>query len=273
MSATKSIYQTNFLEKRILMNKKKAKYWVNESFSWLFCTTKEYIEYTNFEKKETELKLLLIELLEEESFSKEQATAICNQFFETIPTVYKILLQDLNAILEFDPAAKSRNEIIIAYPGFFAISVHRIAFELWRNKSTILSRLFAEYAHSKTGIDIHPAAQIGERFFIDHGTGIVIGETAVIGKNVKIYQGVTLGALTVSKDKLNEKRHPTIEDNVIIYANATILGGKTTIGKDAIIGGNVWITNSVPAQSLVFHKSEIIVKSKQIFPEAINFSI
>ena len=136
-----------------------------------------------------------------------------------------------------------------------------------------MSRAFSEYAHSKTGIDIHPAATIGERFFIDHGTGIVIGETAIIGKNVKIYQGVTLGALTVSKDKSNEKRHPTIEDNVVIYANATILGGKTVIGKEAVIGGNVWITNSIPSQSLVFHKSEIVIKNKQSFPEALNFSI
>ena len=273
MSENKTIYQSNFLEKRILMSKKKAKYWVNEISNWLFCSTKEYIDYTYFQKKENELRLLLIELLEEESFSNEIAVAISTTFFDSASTIYQALLQDLSAILEFDPAAKSRNEVLIAYPGFFAITVHRIAFELWKNKSTILSRLIAEYAHSKTGIDIHPASKIGERFFIDHGTGIVIGETAIIGKNVKIYQGVTLGALTVSKDKSNEKRHPTIEDNVIIYANATILGGKTTIGKDAVIGGNVWITNSIPAQSLVFHKSEIIVKSKQSFPEALNFSI
>ncbi|HEU4496540.1 MAG TPA: serine acetyltransferase, partial [Flavobacterium sp.] len=125
----------------------------------------------------------------------------------------------------------------------------------------------------KTGIDIHPGAQIGERFFIDHGTGVVIGETSIIGNDVKIYQGVTLGALSVSKDKAAEKRHPTIEDEVIIYSNATILGGSTVVGKGAVIGGNVWITNSIPPASLVFHKSEIIIKNKKEFPEALNFSI
>jgi serine O-acetyltransferase len=272
-SVNKSIYQSNFLEKRILINKKKAKYWINEINNWLFCSDKEYINYAHFEKKEEELQFVLQELLMEEGFSNETALEISTDFFANLSAIYKSLLQDLNAILEFDPAAKSKNEVLIAYPGFFAITVHRIAFELWLKKSTILSRLIAEYAHTKTGIDIHPAAQIGERFFIDHGTGIVIGETAVIGKNVKIYQGVTLGALTVSKDESNQKRHPTIEDNVIIYANATILGGKTIIGKDAVIGGNVWITNSIPPQSMVFHKSEIVIKSKQTFPEALNFSI
>jgi len=273
MTKNKNIYLSNFDEKRILMSKKKAKYWINEIANWLFCSTEDYFNFSFFEQKEIELRLLLIELLEKEGFTNEISNTISDSFFGTIFNTHNELLQDLNAILEFDPAAKSRNEVLIAYPGFFAITVHRIAYKLWEQKSTILSRLIAEYAHSKTGIDIHPAATIGERFFIDHGTGIVIGETAIIGKNVKIYQGVTLGALTVSKDKSNQKRHPTIEDNVIIYANATILGGNTIIGKDAVIGGNVWVTNSIPAKSLVFHKSEIIVKNKQTFPEALNFSI
>lgn len=272
-SVNKAIYQSNFLEKRILLNKKKAKYWINELTYWLFCSNKEYIEYDFFEQKEVELKTVLKELLEQEEFSNEESTQLTEDFFSTISELYKKLLQDLKTILAFDPAAKSRNEVLIAYPGFFAITVHRVAYVLWKKNVFILSRFIAEYAHSKTGIDIHPAATIGESFFIDHGTGIVIGETAVIGKNVKIYQGVTLGALTVSKDKASEKRHPTIEDDVVIYANATILGGNTTIGKGAVIGGNVWITNSIPAQSLVFHKSEIIIKNIQNFPEAINFSI
>lgn len=272
-SETRAIYQNNFLEKRIFLNKKKAKYWINELTYWLFCSQKEYVNFSFFEEKEIELISLLSELLIEEQFTADQANNVSNTFFDTISEIHKMLLQDLSAILEFDPAAKSRNEVLIAYPGFFAITVHRIANKLWNSTSTILSRLIAEYAHSKTGIDIHPAAIIGERFFIDHGTGIVIGETTIIGKNVKIYQGVTLGALTVSKDESDEKRHPTIEDNVVIYANATILGGKTTIGKDAIIGGNVWITSSIPPQSLVFHKSEIVVKNKHVFPEALNFSI
>ncbi|MFM7896254.1 MAG: serine O-acetyltransferase EpsC, partial [Flavobacterium sp.] len=194
-------------------------------------------------------------------------------FFESLVAIHSDLLSDLEAILDFDPAAKSRAEVLLAYPGFFAIFVYRIANYLWVHKVNILPRVLSELAHSKTGIDIHPGANIGKRFFIDHGTGIVIGETAKIGNNVKIYQGVTLGALSVSKDKAKEKRHPTIEDDVIIYANATILGGNTTIGKGAIIGGNVWITESVPAQSLVYHKSEIIVKTKIEYNNIIDFSI
>jgi serine O-acetyltransferase len=137
----------------------------------------------------------------------------------------------------------------------------------------ILLRLFSEYAHSKTGIDIHPGATIGSSFFIDHGTGIVIGETAHIGNNVKIYQGVTLGALSVSKDKASSKRHPTIENNVIIYSGATILGGETVIGHDSVIGGNVWLTNSVQSHSIVYHKSEVSIRDGNPLPDALNFVI
>jgi len=196
-----------------------------------------------------------------------------NRFFESLVAIHSDLLSDLEAILDFDPAAKSRAEVLLAYPGFYAIFVYRIANYLWVHKVNVLPRVLSELAHSKTGIDIHPGANIGKRFFIDHGTGIVIGETAKIGSNVKIYQGVTLGALSVSKEKAEEKRHPTIEDDVIIYANATILGGNTTIGKGAVIGGNVWITESIPAQSLVYHKSEIIVKTKIEYNNIIDFSI
>jgi serine O-acetyltransferase len=272
-SNNKHIYQANFLEKKIFFDKKKIKYWINEMSEWLFCTQKEYIDYHFFEEKEQELTLLLIQLLEAEQFTKEEATRITANFFDNCEKLHHVLLNDLNAIFECDPAAKSKNEVLIAYPGFYAITVHRIAFQLWNAKARVLARLIAEHAHSKTGIDIHPAATIGEHFLIDHGTGIVIGETAIIGKHVKIYQGVTLGALTVTKDAAEEKRHPTIEDNVTIYANATILGGKTVIGQDAVIGGNVWITNSIPPKSLVYHKSEINIKSKEQFPEALNFSI
>ena len=239
----------------------------------MFCTQKEYIDFQFFAEKEVELTLLLIQLLEAEQFSKEEATRITTEFFDNCENLHNVLLNDLNAIFEFDPAAKSKNEVLIAYPGFFAITVHRIAYILWNNNARILARLIAEHAHSKTGIDIHPAATIGEHFLIDHGTGIVIGETAIIGKHVKIYQGVTLGALTVTKEAAEEKRHPTIEDNVTVYANATILGGKTVIGKNAVIGGNVWLTNSIPPESLVYHKSQVTIKSKEQFPEAINFTI
>jgi serine O-acetyltransferase len=269
----KQIYQENFLESRVLFDKKQAKYWITELFAWLFCSKKEYIDFTVFEEKHQELANLLIELLKQEGFSEKDANQKAAIFFENLPDLFQILLQDLNAILQFDPAAKSKSEVLLAYPGFFATCVYRIANSLNYLKSILLSRLIAEYSHSKTGIDIHPGATIGKRFFIDHGTGIVIGETAIIGDNVKIYQGVTLGALSVSKDKQSTKRHPTIQDNVIIYANATILGGKTIIGKNALIGGNVWITSSIPANSMVFHKSEIIVKNKESFPEAINFII
>jgi len=269
----KTLYQANFREKRIFLNKQQAEYWITELSAWLFCTGEEYIDFTFFEQKEIELKQLLETLLMEERFTPEEAAGISGSFFDTISSIHSLLSADLKVVLEFDPAAKSTNEVLLAYPGFFAITVYRIAHKLWQDKVLILPRLIAEYAHSKTGIDIHPAAYIGKRFFIDHGTGIVIGETSIIGDDVKIYQGVTLGALSVSKDKAAQKRHPTIEDNVIIYSNATILGGATVIGKGAVIGGNVWITNSIPAQSLVFHKSEIIVKNKQVFPEALNFSI
>lgn len=269
----KQIYQANFSEKKLFFNRKKIKYWLNEISEWLFCTQRKYLDFHYFEQKEEELNAVLIQLLMAEQFSKEDATSISCDFFFNCVEMHRVLSNDLDAIFEFDPAAKSKNEVLIAYPGFYAITVHRIANKLWNKNARIVARLMSEYAHSKTGIDIHPAASIGEHFLIDHGTGIVIGETAIIGKHVKIYQGVTLGALTVEKDAAEVKRHPTIEDNVTIYANATILGGKTVIGKDAVIGGNVWITNSIPAKSLVYHKSEINIKNKERFPEAINFVI
>ncbi len=194
-------------------------------------------------------------------------------FFKALPSIYEALLKDAEAILHTDPAAKSLGEVMAAYPGFYATVVYRLSHQLWKQGITLLPRLFSEYAHSKTGIDIHPGARIGVSFSIDHGTGIVIGETTDIGANVKIYQGVTLGALNVSKDKASTKRHPTIEDNVIIYSGATILGGDTTIGKGSVIGGNVWLTNSVPSNSVVYHKSEIHVKDNHQFTEPLNFVI
>ena len=269
----KQIYQANFSEKKLFFNRKKIKYWLNEMSEWLFCTQRKYQDYHYFQQKEEELNALLIQLLMAEQFTKEEATAIASTFFADCVELHRVLSNDLDAIFEFDPAAKSKQEVLIAYPGFYAITVHRIAHRLWNKKARIVARLMSEYAHSKTGIDIHPAASIGEHFLIDHGTGIVIGETAIIGEHVKVYQGVTLGALTVEKDAAEDKRHPTIEDNVTIYANATILGGKTVIGKDAVIGGNVWITNSIPAKSLVYHKSEVTIRNKEKFPEAINFVI
>ena len=176
-----------------------------------------------------------------------------------------MLNTDIEAIVLGDPAAHDRFEVIRAYPGFFAISFYRIAHALLDLDTPLLPRIITEYAHSQTGIDIHPAAEIGEHFFIDHGTGIVIGETAVIGNHVKLYQGVTLGALSVDKNMAFVKRHPTVEDHVIIYSGATILGGDTVIGHHSTIGGNVWLTKSVPPYSTVYHRASVeVVKQEKI---------
>lgn len=164
-----------------------------------------------------------------------------------IPALRKTILMDVDAIVQGDPAARSPGEVILSYPGLEAILVYRIAHFLHKNGIPLIPQIMTEHAHGKTGIDIHPGAEIGERFFIDHGTGIVIGETAVIGKNVRIYQGVTLGALCLKNGLQNKKRHPTIQDDVTIYSGATILGGETTIGKGCTIGGNTWIVKSIPA--------------------------
>jgi serine O-acetyltransferase len=195
------------------------------------------------------------------------------QFFAALPAVYATLVLDAQTIHEGDPASESLDEVIAAYPGFFAVYTYRIAHVLHGLRVPLLPRLFSEYAHLRTGIDIHPGARIGERFCIDHGTGIVIGGTCEIGTAVKMYQGVSLGALSVSKDLAGTKRHPTIEDNVVIYSNATILGGRTRIGHDSVIGGNVWLTESVPAYSIVQHRSEVKVRSRQVADHAIDFVI
>ncbi len=183
---------------------------------------------------------------------------ISERFFQEIPTVYNLMQKDVDAILAGDPAAKDREEIIRSYPGFYAITAYRVAHLLLTLGAENLPRSITEHAHSRTGIDIHPGAQIGEYFCIDHGTGVVIGETTIIGNHVKIYQGVTLGGLSVDKRMANTKRHPTIEDEVVIYSGATILGGETVIGKGSVIGGNVWLTKSVPAGAKVYYKTQLV---------------
>lgn len=198
---------------------------------------------------------------------------VTDRFFAAIPALHARLLKDARAILDFDPAAGSEEEVLAAYPGFYATAVYRLSHQLWKENVNILPRLFTEYAHSKTGIDIHPGATIGESFSIDHGTGVVIGETTVIGDHVKLYQGVTLGALNVAKADAEHKRHPTIEDNVTVYSGATILGGNTVVGHDSIIGGNVWLTYSVDPYSVVYHKSEVKVRDNNPFPETLNYVI
>ena len=184
---------------------------------------------------------------------------ITSRYMERIPGIYQLLLTDVEAMVNGDPAATTDYEVIRTYPGFYALAFYRLAHGLHEEKVPLIPRILTEYAHSKTGIDIHPGASIGRYFFMDHGTGIVIGETTVIGERVKIYQGVTLGALSVDKSMASTKRHPTIEDGVVIYSGATILGGETIVGKDSIIGGNVWLTRSVPANTKIYHQENVKV--------------
>lgn len=191
------------------------------------------------------------------------AEKMIDTFFDQLPEVYDLLWLDAEAGYKGDPAAESIHEVILAYPGFFAIFVHRLAHIFHQMGVPVFPRIMSEYAHERTGIDIHPGATIGHTFFMDHGTGIVVGETTIIGNNVKIYQGVTLGALSVKKELAGRQRHPIIEDNVVIYSGTTILGGRTRIGANSIIGGNVWLTESVPPNSLVFHKSVIEMGGKR----------
>ncbi len=197
-----------------------------------------------------------------ESGEKESWTAaeeICARFAERLPEVKRLLLLDVEALYEGDPAAVSREEVLISYPGFRAITIYRIAHELYLLKAPLIPRIMTEYAHERTGIDIHPGATVGEYFFIDHGTGIVVGETTTIGDHVKLYQGVTLGAKSFELDEhgnpvKNIKRHPDIGNHVVIYANATILGGDTVIGDHCVIGGNTWLTRSVKAGSVISYR-------------------
>jgi serine O-acetyltransferase len=191
------------------------------------------------------------------SYNEDEIEDHSESFFNRLPGINEKLWLDAKSITEGDPAAENIDEVILAYPGFLAIAIYRLAHSLYLEHIPIIPRIISEYAHQLTGIDIHPGAEIGTSFCIDHGTGIVIGETAVIGNNVKIYQGVTLGALSVEKKFANTRRHPTIEDNVVIYAQAVILGGNTIIGANSVIGGNTWITESIPPNSIVYHKSDV----------------
>ncbi|MBQ9148053.1 MAG: serine acetyltransferase [Oscillospiraceae bacterium] len=194
----------------------------------------------------------------EMGWAVERAQYVCLEFFEAIPKVRALVQTDVQAAYDGDPAATSKDEIIFCYPGLFAITVYRLAHVLYELKVPMLPRIMSEHAHSVTGIDIHPGATIGKHFFIDHGTGIVIGETTIIGDSVKIYQGVTLGGLTTrgGQSLRGMKRHPTIEDNVTIYAGASVLGGETVIGRDSVIGANSFITKSIPPCTTVSIKNQ-----------------
>lgn len=200
----------------------------------------------NQDENQQETKL---SIAQSHCFKLAEKVSVC--LIEEIPEIRRKIQLDTVAAFNGDPAAKSNEEVILSYPGLEAILVYRIANFLYKNGVPVIPRIMSEHVHGKTGIDIHPGASIGESFFIDHGTGVVIGETCIIGDNVKIYQGVTLGALSVKKNLQNKKRHPTIEDNVTIYANATILGGETVIGKNSIIGGNTWVTESIKENSVI----------------------
>ncbi len=226
-----------------------------------------------YDSLKEQIEIAILYQGEEKEKAQLRAEEITGRFVKRLPEIQKMLLKDVQAGFDGDPAAKSKEEIIFSYPGFYAIYVYRIAHELYLEKVPFIPRIMSEFAHGKTGIDINPGATIGEYFFIDHGTGVVIGETTKIGNNVKIYQGVTLGALStrMGQQLADVKRHPTIEDNVTIYSNSTVLGGETVIGENTIIGGNTFITESIPANTKVSAKSpELVIKKPKAQVEASN---
>jgi len=253
----------------VIPDKKAVERTIKSIFRLLFPESNSYSDI-EAEIKYNKPEIQLLGILTGLTDNKEE---VKNQFFKNLKNIKKTLQKDANFILESDPAATQLIEVIAIYPGFLAIFCYRIANSLAKLSIPILPRIITEYAHKVTGIDIHPLAEIGCPFAIDHGTGIVIGETTKIGNNVKMYQGVTLGALSVDKSKASRKRHPTIEDNVILYSGCTILGGETVVGRNSIIGGNVWLTESIAPFSVVYHKSETIVRNQSGFQEPINFII
>ncbi|MFT5890731.1 MAG: serine O-acetyltransferase [Dokdonia sp.] len=221
-------------------------------------------ETTNVESEQSQkIRKQFIEILEQ--LDHTDAQQVWEVFIEEFPDIQNKLALDAQAAFDKDPAASSIKEVYLAYPGFYVIAIYRMSHVLLTMGVDILPRMMSEYAHGVTGTDIHPGAQIGDSFFIDHATGIVIGQTTVIKKQVSIYQGVTLGGVQVSKELSNVKRHPTIEDNVTIYANATILGGDITIGENSIIGANVWITESIARNTIVSHQSSIKTKIRNSY--------
>jgi serine O-acetyltransferase len=249
--------------------------WIHNLLDTLFPQAAEQTYATTGEVRDAldasaaELRALLRPL----EGSIDDPAEVAGSFFQSLPEIHRQLMIDATALERGDPAAESVDEVILAYPGFLAIAVHRIAHRFNELGVPILPRVLSEWAHERTGIDIHPGATLGHPVIIDHGTGIVIGETALIGNNVKLYQGVTLGALSVAKVLASTKRHPTIENDVVIYANATILGGETVIGRGSVIGGNVWITSSIPPNSIVYQRSEVHVRAGRDDFEAPDFVI
>lgn len=226
-----------------------------------------------YDRLKNQIEIALLYHGEEPEEAAARADRTTCGFFEQLPEIQRLLLTDVQAGFDGDPAAKSKEEIIFSYPGLFAIYVYRLAHVLYKEEIPFIPRVMSEYAHGRTGIDINPGATIGEYFFIDHGTGVVVGETTEIGNNVKLYQGVTLGALStrMGQQIANVKRHPTIRDNVTIYSNSTVLGGETVVGENTIIGGNTFITESIPANTKVSAKSpELVIKKPKSQVSATN---
>lgn len=226
-----------------------------------------------YDRLKNQIEIALLYRGEEPEEAATHADRTTCGFFEQLPEIQRLLLTDVQAGFDGDPAAKSKEEIIFSYPGLFAIYVYRLAHVLYKEEIPFIPRVMSEYAHGRTGIDINPGATIGEYFFIDHGTGVVVGETTEIGNNVKLYQGVTLGALStrMGQQLANVKRHPTIRDNVTIYSNSTVLGGETVVGENTIIGGNTFITESIPANTKVSAKSpELVIKKPKSQVSATN---
>lgn len=226
-----------------------------------------------YDRLKNQIEIALLYHGEEPEEAAAHADRTTCGFFEQLPEIQRLLLTDVQAGFDGDPAAKSKEEIIFSYPGLFAIYVYRLAHVLYKEEIPFIPRVMSEYAHGRTGIDINPGATIGEYFFIDHGTGVVVGETTEIGNNVKLYQGVTLGALStrMGQQLANVKRHPTIRDNVTIYSNSTVLGGETVVGENTIIGGNTFITESIPANTKVSAKSpELVIKKPKSQVSATN---
>ncbi|MGK0442617.1 MAG: serine O-acetyltransferase [Pseudohongiellaceae bacterium] len=249
--------------------------WVEELLAFLFPERlqQEFSDEAEFSRAYVQFQLdfeCLLSVVFAAAGDERSPATIREQFELELPAMIEVLQDDLVAIERGDPAAKSRLEIIATYPGFYAIALHRIAHLLESLEVPLLPRVLSEFASGRTGIELHPSAKIGRFFCIDHGGGVVVGETSVIGEHVKLYQGVTLGALSVDKSMADIKRHPTIEDRVVIYAGATILGGDTVVGADSIIGGNVWLTHSVPHCSRVYHQPEINIKQATCSEEADN---
>lgn len=258
-----------YKEKELVLNNqvptlKEVKIYLEEALDFLFpgFTRKQFSDASAFNLALKKHHEHLMNFLNCFTMDESKREDICKSYLNDLRAIAKMLKKDCEAIYAGDPAAKNLAEVVLSYPGPYAIATYRLAHYFYSHGIEILPRMLTEISHTKTGIDIHPGATIGESFFIDHGTGIVIGETANIGNRVKVYQGVTLGALSVEKNLQNKKRHPTIEDGVVIYAHATILGGETVIGRESIIGGNVWITKSIAPHSVVYHRSEIKLDKK-----------